>query len=438
MARVITPINTATDTFNTWVTQANDVIDFVSTEALSANNNANGGFVTGNSQLFGIFTANTIAVYDELRGGNVQSSGTLTIGSDVEQDAKYTWGNSTINAHANSISFNLSNSTVAISLIKPTSAEVTDGFYYLASDSTWVSGIERGSNPASNRLATWANGTAIDGESTLTYDGSILTVAGATGANITAGELRVDRSGDVVDAVVALRSDAGENISINFIRGANTRWQFQKDDTTDDINFVRYNDSGALQDTSLSIDSDNGDVRLANNLLLTNESAGVRVSDSAANAVLNDTDLTLQNSTVTFVLSKPTAGQVSDGGYFLNADGTWSLGGGSDIVTQCNTAGTAREIDSWLKTDFRSAEYQLSVRNENANGYQITKALVIHDDNTTNAYISEYGTVSTNNNLGTMTANCNTTHCVVYWTNSTSPSIANTRVTAIRTAIANN
>jgi hypothetical protein len=83
MAKTITPINTATDTFNTWVTQTNTIIDTIATEVMTANVNANGAFVTGNSQLFGIFTANVVAVYNELRGGNVQATGALLITSDA-------------------------------------------------------------------------------------------------------------------------------------------------------------------------------------------------------------------------------------------------------------------------------------------------------------------------------------------------------------------
>lgn len=244
MAKTITPINTATDTFNTWVIQANVVIDTISTECLTANNNANGGFVTGNSQLFGIFTANTIAVYDELRGGNVQSSGDLTIASNLTQN--------------NSFTFNFGNSTV--------------------------------------------------------------------------------------------------------------------------------------------------------------------------NAVVNSVSVTLSNSTVVLSLTKPTAAEISDGGYYLNADGSWKRGA---IIsnTQCDTISTTVEVDNFLKATYRSGEFLFSVRDMNANGYQTQKCLVIHDDNNTNAYITEYGVLISNTSLGTFTANANTTHVLVHFTND----VANTVVISNKT-----
>ena len=113
MAKTITPINPVTDTIDTVINQVNAVIDVIATEALTANNNANGGFVTGNSQLFGIFTANTIAVYDELRGGNVQSGGLLTLGSNLTQNNSYkiTLGNTSVNAVVNSTVFTIANNS---------------------------------------------------------------------------------------------------------------------------------------------------------------------------------------------------------------------------------------------------------------------------------------------------------------------------------------
>ena len=354
MARVITPINTATDTFNTWVTQANDVIDFVSTEALSANNNANGGFVTGNSQLFGIFTANTIAVYDELRGGNVQSSGTLTIGSDVEQDAKYTWGNSTINAHANSISFNVSNSTASISLIKPTAAQAGAPNYFLAADSTWkLAPISAGAGVA-NRIPYYSNTTAFTSSSTLAYSGTLLTVGGSGGVNVTAGNITIDRVGDVAGAYFVLNRSSAYDGFIYVETDGDFRWRFggsaeaeSGSDAGTNWALAAYTDAGAWKYNVIDCERKTGDISLSNNLILTNESAAVRVSDSSTNVVVNDTDLTIQNSTVTFVLSKPTAADVADGSYYLNADGTWKSGGSITTTTQCNTAGTAREIDNF-------------------------------------------------------------------------------------------
>ena len=46
-------------------------------------------------------------------------------------------GNSTVNAMANSLQIALANSTVTLSIIKPSAAQVTAANYYLASDSTW-------------------------------------------------------------------------------------------------------------------------------------------------------------------------------------------------------------------------------------------------------------------------------------------------------------
>jgi len=120
MAKTITPINRTTDVVDTIISQVNAVIDVIASEALTANTNANGAFVTGNSQLFGIYTANVVAVYDELRGGNVQSSASLTIGSNLTQNNsfKISLGNTTVNTVANSTVFKIANNSHSLALNK--------------------------------------------------------------------------------------------------------------------------------------------------------------------------------------------------------------------------------------------------------------------------------------------------------------------------------
>lgn len=241
MAKTITQINTATDTFSTLITQLNAAINAISTEVLTANTNANGASVTGNSFVFGIFGANTVTVWNEIRGGNVQTSNTLVIASNVSQNS----------------SFNYS------------------------------------------------------------------------------------------------------------------------------------------------------------------------IGSATVNAVINSTAVTLSNSTVSLSITKPTSAQISEGTYFYNANGSWTTTGGILSNTQVNGV-VAVEIDNFLKATYRSAEFTMSVRNMNANGYQMGKVLVLHDDSTTNAYITEYGVVSSNGNLGSFSANANATHIKVYFTGS----VANTVVTS--------
>jgi hypothetical protein len=71
----------ATDSFADWIDTTNEIAYKLSTVVLTSNSTA--GVTSGNSYLNGRFSANVIAVSQTLRGGNVESSGTLNITSDV-------------------------------------------------------------------------------------------------------------------------------------------------------------------------------------------------------------------------------------------------------------------------------------------------------------------------------------------------------------------
>ena len=83
MAKSVANVNIATDTFNGWVTKTNILLDALTNEIVTANTQANGSLTTGNGFVIGIFGSNTICAPSQLRGGNVQSSNTLSITSNV-------------------------------------------------------------------------------------------------------------------------------------------------------------------------------------------------------------------------------------------------------------------------------------------------------------------------------------------------------------------
>lgn len=118
MAVSITLINKNTDSFENWVDRTNETINAVVQVCMTANGDANGSYVTGNSFLFGILGSNTITVYTGLRGGNVQSGALLPIVSNVEIQTEnggdqLSVGNSTVNTVVNSSSYYVANSTIS-------------------------------------------------------------------------------------------------------------------------------------------------------------------------------------------------------------------------------------------------------------------------------------------------------------------------------------
>ena len=83
MARAISNVVISVDSFATWVGVTNIMADAFTNFALTANNSTIGAGVSGNSNLVGIFNANTVAVGDVLRGGTVNASANLNITSNA-------------------------------------------------------------------------------------------------------------------------------------------------------------------------------------------------------------------------------------------------------------------------------------------------------------------------------------------------------------------
>lgn len=83
MTVAITQINTSVDTFQTWVTKTNDVINAIGNNAVTADATSSGSVTTGNVAIVGILTANTIAAGSALRGGSVATSANLTVSSNL-------------------------------------------------------------------------------------------------------------------------------------------------------------------------------------------------------------------------------------------------------------------------------------------------------------------------------------------------------------------
>lgn len=70
------------------------------------------------------------------------------------------------------------------------------------------------------------------------------------------------------------------------------------------------------------------------------------------------------------------------------------------VVNKTTTTTNQTVIDSFSKKRFQSAKFQIQV--ENNNSYQTTEFLVVHDGTTT--YVTEYGTINTNNSLASFSS----------------------------------
>jgi hypothetical protein len=79
------------------------------------------------------------------------------------------------------------------------------------------------------------------------------------------------------------------------------------------------------------------------------------------------------------------------------------------------TSGTSAQLtDSFVFASFTGADYVLKIKDTGANSIQVAKALVVCDGG--DAYLSEFGVVTSNADLGSFSANANATHVRVYFT----------------------
>ena len=142
MAKNIALINTdpgSGSTFDNLFDKVNELANLAAQEIVTANTNANGATTAGNAYFTGIFSANVMAIWGGLRGGNVQSTQELPISSNVHvQGDKVWWGNSTINSIANSTGFTLANSSVSYTFVLPTAVQKAATTSYLNGNGSFV------------------------------------------------------------------------------------------------------------------------------------------------------------------------------------------------------------------------------------------------------------------------------------------------------------
>src|SRR4051812_37605658 len=140
------------------------------------------------------------------------------------------------------------------------------------------------------------------------------------------------------------------------------------------------------------------------------------VGNTSVNSTMNSINITVQTANF---------GNASVN-YFPQSNLSFANVSIADI--ELTTSGTGQVVlDYFPLTQFRSAEYVITVKDNTANGYQVSKFLVIHDDG--NPVFTEYGLLTTNSALATFTASTNSVAVLLQMT----PLSVNTNVKAIRT-----
>jgi hypothetical protein len=201
MARQVANVDILTDTFEIWVLQTNELLNALSTEIITANSAVG---VTGNTthprkaRLIGDFSSNVMVVTNELRGGNISSTGgtyanlnisTNTIISNAtstdlilrvansSQSANLTpidlkIGISTVNTITISVGSNLIANATTLFIGNTTSNSVTDRFGISSANSTTnlvanLNGVFIGNSTVNTNLTTSSLTVANSTQSTV-------------------------------------------------------------------------------------------------------------------------------------------------------------------------------------------------------------------------------------------------------------------------------
>lgn len=146
-------------------------------------------------------------------------------------------------------------------------------------------------------------------------------------------------------------------------------------------------------------------------------STGFFVGNSTVNTSISSTGIQIANSSANAV--------VNSTGFFLNA----SLFSSTSQINVQTSGTSAQVVDSFATSSARTAEYTVSIKNNNVNEYQTSKLLLNHDNST--AYITEYAVITTGNPIGTFSTDVASGNVRLLFT----PIASNTQVKAIRSTI---
>ena len=176
---------------------------------------------------------------------------------------------------------------------------------------------------------------------------------------------------------------------------------------------------------------------------MTNKAVTVASTAATGNAAVNgaisatyliaNAYVSIANATSNISIIVPSTSAVSNGQYYLNANGSWSAvvsGYNPTSNGQVITTGlTSQVIDSYAIASYMSAEYLVSVNDNAANNKYSSKMLTMHDS--VSGYVTEFAAITSNSVVGTFSADSNTTHVRLNFT----PALANTTVKFVRTIV---
>jgi hypothetical protein len=134
------------------------------------------------------------------------------------------------------------------------------------------------------------------------------------------------------------------------------------------------------------------------------------VGNSTVNTTINSSSFTVNTAVISnlTVANLSLTDHVSIGAYL------------DSYFTSSTTNASAKVVDSFDFTVYRSAEYFLQIKDNNSGDYQVSKILVTSDG--VDAYMTEYGMVTSNSLVGLFSASANSTQVLLTFMPSSSTS----------------
>jgi len=210
MSRSVSNVNISTDSFLTWITQTNKLLEALRTDVITVSTSITGGNATlanttGNAQLIGIFGANTVVATNGLRGGNATATNDLNIlsntsvtgdflkvGANVQLNAiSVSVGNSTINLVAIQNLLKISNSTSTANL-SPLDLTIGSAVVNATVLTIGTGNFSTGANVGANVNFTTSSIQVVNSISNVVVNSGLVKASNSTStANLTPSDLTI-------------------------------------------------------------------------------------------------------------------------------------------------------------------------------------------------------------------------------------------------------
>lgn len=352
MSVAIANVNPAINSFQNWLDKTNQALDVISTKAMTADLTINGSNTSGNATLVGIFSANTIAVANTLRGGTVTTPGNLVVTTNTTiVDTGVLFVNNTAFRVLNSNTF-----------INATAFSVTGGTANITSNTTITS---------STLTIGSANVTLNSNVDDLVIEANNTTIGG-TNTYITSN-VSIDGTNTVISSNTFFLGTVNFDGGLTVVGTTNLRGDVKLGNTAaNTISMIGAVNTAIIPDQHQSRDLGATD----------KEWRYLYVQEISASQVNYSGDLASVNNISTNTISiGPTSKYIS----FSNGN-----------VGNANTAGVFDAVPflTISKTEARTAKIVVESRNVTLNTWSSSEMLLTHDGTT--PFMTVYATLATN------------------------------------------